>query len=554
MTVAAPRTLGVEAVRGYLRGFGGGAGGPAVARGMVVAVKCSACGYANHNPDARACELCHAKLKPEGGGGGEAKAAAAPAATKAKAVAEPDGGDDLAKAAVAVGDDPAVEDEAAKAKPATKGKAKAAPAPAPSPTMAQVAAGTRRRSVVDAALFLLAFPVSFPAALFVLARGIDWVAVPTTVWVAQGLLALAGSLGLTMTLGPDAAPWLRLLLPIAAASVLAGSILLIRMRDGAAGWSGVALVLGGACLHGGSLLASIGGGALEGHANAVRAVDVAGDSATAVSVGEDGTLRVWDLRSGTLARTLRAHASGATGVRLERVSGHAFTCGGDGLLCEWDLASAQPVARLEAHTGAVVDLDVFRGEGGEAKALTGGIDGEVKVWNLTEQAEVATLSVHEGAVTAVAWSPDGTQAAACGADGVTAIWTPGSGATRLLERHEGRVLCVAWSGDGARLVTGGVDRSICVWELTGAVEPRVLQGPGSARAVAFFPDGSRFVTAHDSGLLQVWDAALGVPVGVQREVKDVPVALAVTPDGKTILVAAGRVVRLVPVADLTPAP
>lgn len=500
-----------------------------------MAVKCSSCGYANHNPDAKACELCQARLKPA-----EGKAAAT-------AVAD-SGDDDLQKMASAATEEAPKDDKKAAAK--AKDASKAGPKPEAETAAAREVAVTPRRKTgaIDLLLFVLSFPVSFPAAITILLRSGDFAAVPATVWLGQGLLALIGASAYTMTLGAEAAPWMYAVLPAVAACALAGSLLLVRIGETGAGWAGIGVLVGGACLVSGTLLAMRGGSVFEGHADTIRAIDLSADGERLVSVGEDGTLRVWNVRARRLDQTIKAHQPVASAVRLDPASGLALTGGADGLVCSWDLASpGAAVLHVEAHRGGVLDLDFAR-DGADGRILTGGVDGAVRVWNLLDGEEQAALTQHEGAVTTVAWSPDGKRAASGGTDGSVLLWTP-PGAAQELEHHQGPVMCLAWSPDGTRLVSGGDDRSVCVWNTVEGGDPQAMKGPGAVRAVAFLPDGKRVVTAHDSRTIVVWQLETGLPLG-QHDLPAVATALAATPDGAGILAATGRTIRFVELSQV----
>ena len=99
------------------------------------------------------------------------------------------------------------------------------------------------------------------------------------------------------------------------------------------------------CAHGRSVLT------LEGHRGGVRASGFSADGTRLVSGGYDGTVRVWDARTGDPLLTLEGHrgwvwASGfsADGTRL--VSG-----GEDGTVRVWDARTGDPVLTLEGHRG-----------------------------------------------------------------------------------------------------------------------------------------------------------------------------------------------------------
>jgi hypothetical protein len=500
-----------------------------------VAVKCS-CGYVNHNPDARSCELCHAKLKPAGG-----------AASKL-----PDSSDDLAQVAAAA----ALEEEAAP-KPASKQAAAARKASAPKQETAPsrpAGAGVRGgASGLDVLLFALSFPVSFPAALFVLLKSHDWMSVPVTVWIAQGMLALTAALGAALSVGPGSPAWLVAVLPLTLLSALAGGALLVRVGEKGAGWGTVGAVLAACCIGSGVVLATRAGPVFEGHREQVRAIDVSRDGKRLATVAEDGALRVFEVETRQLQRTTPAHMPVATGVRFDANGTDLVTAGSDGFASFWDLTSDAAAQRIEAHRGGVTDVDVTTPAGTtDVRLLTSGVDGVVRVWSKDGET-VGTLTRHKGAVTTVAWSPDGARIASGGTDGVVFVWTPGSGALAL-EKHKGPVSCVAWAPDGQRLVSGGEDRTIWVWDLSEKKEPpRVLAGGGGVRAVAVFPKGKRMVSAHDSRALVLWDLDRGVVLG-ERELPAIGTSIAISPDGAQVFVATGRTVRVLDVADAFPAP
>lgn len=506
-----------------------------------MAVKCS-CGYTNYNPDARVCELCHAKLPRPGD------------AASDKALASSGEGDDLAKLTAAALADPSAAAPAKAAQPAAPAKAPEKAAPA---AVSVAAAEVERASPLDALLFVLALPVTFPAVLWVILRERgDWNAVPLTVWLGQAALALTGAGSLTF-MAP--APWAVAALPVAAVCSLFGALLLVRMGEGAAGWGSVGVLLAGACLIGGTLLASQTGPVFEGHTDQVRALELSPDGAWLATAAEDGTVRLWSTATRELLHTLRAHVPAATSIALAPAGApgqppRVISGGTDGLVSTWDPEATAEPGRLQAHRGGVTAIDLHVGAGDAAPRLvTAGVDGTVRVWQNGE--EIGQLAgVHRGAATAVAWSPDGARVATGGTDGLVTVWEAPTGRAVALEHHEGPVLCLAWSPDGSWLVSGGEDRTVCVWDARATdAEPRTLLGPGAVRSLTFLPDGKRLVSGHDSRTLALWDVEQGLPLG-EADLRGVPAALAATPDGATLIVAFGRTVRALALEGLFSSP
>ena len=101
---------------------------------------------------------------------------------------------------------------------------------------------------------------------------------------------------------------------------------------------------------------------------------------TLASGSEDGTLKLWDVASGTLKATLRGHT--------DRVYSVAFSPDGQTL-------------------------------------ASGSEDGTLKLWDVTRQpkAPKVTLSDHASRVTSIVFSSDGSRLASGSADGVVRLWT-----------------------------------------------------------------------------------------------------------------------------------
>ena len=104
----------------------------------------------------------------------------------------------------------------------------------------------------------------------------------------------------------------------------------------------------------------------------------------------------------------------------------AVSGGDDGTVRVWDLATGQQRAELTGHDGAVRSVAVTA-DG--TRAVSGGDDGTVRVWDLATGQQQAELTGHDGTVLAVAVTADGTtarSAAATTARCGCGTWPPAS--------------------------------------------------------------------------------------------------------------------------------
>jgi WD40 repeat protein len=139
------------------------------------------------------------------------------------------------------------------------------------------------------------------------------------------------------------------------------------------------------------------------------------------------------------------------------------------------------------------------------------------------------------------------------------LWTHPSG-------HDRFILALAFAPDGRMLASVGTDTTVRLWEVVRGTERATLSEHATAvSAVAFAPDGRTLATGDRAGIVKLWDVATvaerlavtaAAPSGgslestPQRGVKFVEevTALAFTPDGRTLAVAADQTVQLWDVA------
>jgi WD40 repeat protein len=302
----------------------------------------------------------------------------------------------------------------------------------------------------------------------------------------------------------------------------------------------------------------------EGHSRPVTSIAVAPDGKTALSGSADGTLRLWDLASGREIKTFEWHSEGLregliyhseaiTSVAFAPDGKTALSVGGDSTLRLWDLASGREIRKFQGHLDTVNSV-AFAPDG--KTALSGSDDKTLRLWDLTSSSrlwdlfvgpEIKKIEAHSRAVTSVAFAPDGKTALSGGA--TLSLWDLASGREiRRFEGHSGPVNSVVFAPDGRTALSGACDEydskmtwrclkgSFRLWDLASGREIRRIEWHSDGlTSFAFAPDGKAALLGRGDNSLRLWDLAGG------REIKTFeghsgPVnSVAFAPDGKTAL-------------------
>jgi WD40 repeat protein/DNA-binding SARP family transcriptional activator len=291
---------------------------------------------------------------------------------------------------------------------------------------------------------------------------------------------------------------------------------------------------------------------------------------TAVSAGDDGRVRLWDLRGrrplGTLidgraviydanfdpdGRFVAVAADngvlsvvGVEGgqprevleVPRQAASSAAFSPDGKSVVGAFSdgtvrIAGIEPGGServLTGHQGFVYGAE-FSSDG--ERVLSWSEDGTLRVWDVASGSTLAVLRGHDGNVVSGGFSPDGTEIVSAGYDATVRIWDAASGEQLRRFDAEYGPFVVSFSPDGRRIAVGGEDGAVRVLDASDprAPELAVLRRHGAAVSDArFSPDGRRLLSAGQDGVLRLWDP--GAALVLRADVKDAKFA----PDGRIL--------------------
>jgi WD40 repeat protein/tRNA A-37 threonylcarbamoyl transferase component Bud32 len=276
------------------------------------------------------------------------------------------------------------------------------------------------------------------------------------------------------------------------------------------------------------------------HEGAVRGVAFSRDGKLLLTGSNDYTARLWDAATGKPLAVFR-HTHPVPGVAF-RPDGQVLATGSeDRTAREWDVHTGQPVGPPLRHDDEVARV-AYSPDG--RILLTGTWSLEARLWEAgTGRPAAAPLRSHAGLTTS-AFSRDGRTTLTAGDDHTARLWrVPDPLLPVPFPRLPGPVLVGAFSPDGGAVLAAGRDRA-WVWKAaTGEVLAGPLVHPAVVLAGAFSPDGRTVLTGGADGSAWLWDAASGRRLAGPFRHPDAVWAVAFRPDGKAFAIGSGHSVK-----------
>ena len=242
---------------------------------------------------------------------------------------------------------------------------------------------------------------------------------------------------------------------------------------------------------------------LEGHPNRVRTVMFGPeDSGQLASGDEQGHLHIWSLLTEECHHIV-AHQGWIRTVAFTADGQVVISGGNDGMVRLWDVRTGGLIREWFAHAGGVYTLSCV---GPHDLLATGGADHQIRLWDIHQGSCLTTICGHDNQIYSVAFSPDTETLAGVSLDQTVKLWNWKQ--NLCLKTWRGYTdwgFPITISQDGQWLVSGSGANTIHVWDPTAQVCLQSLPGyPALVRAVVMLPN-HQLAAAGAAPVIQIWD-------------------------------------------------
>lgn len=225
------------------------------------------------------------------------------------------------------------------------------------------------------------------------------------------------------------------------------------------------------------------------------------------AAGDDHLVRILDVKTGRLLRTLSGHSDWIRSVAFSPDGETLSTAGDDGRVILWTLKTGQQQIDL-GDAGQSVFAVCFSADGRLLASV--GFARKLRIYDLQKQREVAAWSCACRDTRTVAFSEDGKRIVAGGRNGKLRAWDVASGEIVWQESsHRRRIRQIVTSPDGKLMASTGDGSQLRVWRVEDGRLQREIKMPGPKMLSLEFLDKQRLATGGSDNVVHLWDTVSG---------------------------------------------
>uniref|UniRef100_A0A8D2AMB6 Telomerase associated protein 1 n=1 Tax=Sciurus vulgaris TaxID=55149 RepID=A0A8D2AMB6_SCIVU len=228
-----------------------------------------------------------------------------------------------------------------------------------------------------------------------------------------------------------------------------------------------------------------------------------------LSCSTDGSVGLWDPQLGQQLGQFLGHQSAVSAVVA--VEEHVVSVGRDGTLKVWDHQGVE-LTSIPAHSGpishcaATLEPHLAGQPGSDLLVVTVGLDGATRLWHPLLVCQTHTLLGHSGPVSAAAVSENSGLLLTSSEDGSVRLWQVPKEADEIYRpKSSSAITAVTWAPDGSMAVSGNQTGELTLWQEAKSVA--TAQAPGRISALIWYSAHTFFVLSADEKISE-WQVEL----------------------------------------------
>ena len=201
------------------------------------------------------------------------------------------------------------------------------------------------------------------------------------------------------------------------------------------------------------------------HRGGVSALTMSGNMRFFATGGNDGEVRVWEIRTRDMVSHLKEHTSKVTDVKILRDDCFLVSVSRDRCMLTWDLKSEKRVGAQTQRIGGINCVALIND-----KVVTAGQERKLNLWDLRQTQPLVAVEAGPDAgsdeIYTLAVSNDGRVVATGGEKMILRIWDCAS--LRIVAEghgHSGHIVRISWAFDNKQVVSVGKDNCTLIWNL-----------------------------------------------------------------------------------------
>ncbi|CAG8437578.1 10511_t:CDS:10 [Ambispora gerdemannii] len=235
-------------------------------------------------------------------------------------------------------------------------------------------------------------------------------------------------------------------------------------------------------------------GLMKGHNGAIMELHWSRDSSKIFSCSTDKSVGIWDVTTGTRVKKFKGHTAYVNSVSPARRGNEMLVSSGDdGMIKIWDLRQRDAVDTFRQQYQITATCFSEAGD----YVFAGSLDNEITCWDLRKKDVIYTLKGHMDTISGLSLSPDGSYLLSNAMDNTVRIWdvkpyVPGPRLQKIFEGaphgFEKNLIRPAWSSDALQIACGSGDRTVVIWDVaTRRILYKLPGHKGSVNDVDFHP-------------------------------------------------------------------